>query len=380
MGVRALLERFDAWRGEGRTLALATVIETSGSTYSKPGHRILIADSHEWQGLVSGGCLEGDLALQAEQVRRDGIARVITYDLRGDADGVFGLGIGCDGLLRILLQRLDPAHDFAPFATIATAIRGPAPAALLTVTAPGGGLAVGDTLVRVAGTTLAAGLAPDLADRLAPLLARAPAAGTGSDPGSNPGDGTGAVVALPGAFAPAAALLTAIEPLPRLLVLGAGPDVAPLLLFARQLDFHVTVYDHRPAATGRADLAAADALITAPPAALATQVDLSGFAAAIVMSHHLDSDRSYLQSLAGTAIDYLALLGPRHRRERLLRELGDAGRGLAGRLRGPAGLDLGHGTPEGIALAIAAELVATRHGRSARPLSGADAPEVHHGH
>jgi xanthine/CO dehydrogenase XdhC/CoxF family maturation factor len=368
MGVRALLERFDAWRGEGRTLVLATVIETGGSTYSKPGHRILIADSHEWQGLVSGGCLEGDLALQAEQVRRDGIARVITYDLRGNADGVFGLGIGCDGLLRILLQRLDPAHDFAPFAAIAAAIRGSAPAALLAVTAPGGGLAVGDTLVRVAGSTLASGLQPRLAEQLAPLLERS----------ATPVTGTGTVIALPAPFSPATALLTAIEPLPRLLVLGAGPDVAPLLLFARQLDYHVTVYDHRPASTGRPDLAAADTLITAPPGELPARVDLDGVAAAVVMSHHLDSDRSYLQALAGTTIGYLALLGPRHRRERLLRELGDAGRGLAGRLRGPAGLDLGHATPEGIALAIAAELVATRHGRTARPLSGAGAREVHH--
>lgn len=356
MGLRTLFERFDAWRAEGRTLVLATVIETSGSTYSKAGHRILIADSHEWQGLVSGGCLEGDLALQAEQVRHDGEARVVTYDLRGDADGVFGLGVGCDGLLRILLQRLDPATGWEPMAGSVAAVRDGQPGTLLTVTAPGGGLAAGATLLRAGDRQVATGLDAATAGALAAVLARSVAR-------------TGAVALAP-PFAPATALLTAVDPLPRLLVLGAGPDVAPLLAFARPLDYHVTLYDHRPASTARPDLTAADRIVTAPATDLARHVDLDGCAAAVVMSHHLDSDRSYLAALAGTAIPYVALLGPRHRRERLLRELGAAGRGLAGRLRGPAGLDLGHDTPEGIALAIVAELAAVRHGRSARPLSG----------
>lgn len=356
MGLRTLFERFDAWRAGGQTFVLATVIETSGSTYSKAGHRILIADSHEWQGLVSGGCLEGDLALQAEQVRRDGLARVVTYDLRGDADGVFGLGVGCDGLLRILLQRLDPATGWEPMAGIAAAVRDGRPGTLLTITAPGGGLAAGATLLRAGERHVVTGLDAAATGALALVLARA---GTGA-----------ATVALPDPLAPAKALLTPVEPLPRLLVLGAGPDVAPLLAFAQPLDFHVTIYDHRPASTARAELAGADRIVTAPPGELARHVDLDGCAAAVVMSHHLDSDRSYLAALAGTGIPYVALLGPRHRRERLLRELGAAGRGLAGRLRGPAGLDLGHDTPEGIALAIVAEIAAVRHGRSARPLSG----------
>lgn len=359
MGLRTLFERFDGWRAEGRTLALATVIETSGSTYSKAGHRILIADSHAWQGLVSGGCLEGDLAAQAEQVRRDGEARVVTYDLRGDAGGVFGLGVGCEGLLRILLQRLDPATGWEPMASIVAAVRDGRPGALLVVTDPGGGLAPGATLLQVAGRQVATGVNPAAAAALLPVLAR-------------PGPGAG-VVALPSPFAPATALVATLEPLPRLLVLGAGPDAVPLVGFARQLDFHVTVYDHRPASTARPDLAVADHIVTAPPGELARHADLDGCAAAVVMSHHLDSDRSYLAALATTAIPYVALLGPRHRRERLLRELGVAGRGFTGRLRGPAGLDLGHDTPEGIALAIVAELAAARHGRSAQPLSGAAA-------
>ncbi len=124
---KALLARFESWRAERRVLALATVVATEGSTYTKAGHRILIADSGEWQGLVSGGCLEGDLAEHARRVVATGTPELVTYDLRGDQEELFGLGVGCDGLLRILLQRLVPADDYEPFDRIARVWRGDRP-------------------------------------------------------------------------------------------------------------------------------------------------------------------------------------------------------------------------------------------------------------
>lgn len=356
MGTRALLERFATWRASGRPLVLATVVATAGSTYSKPGHRILIAASDEWQGLVSGGCLEGDLALHAERVRSDGVARVIDYDLRMEAGDVFGLGVGCDGFIRVLLQRLDPDRGFEPFATLARHLADGPAAPYLVVTAPQGELAPGATLVGGpdGGTALAHDLSPAATRALLPLLTAA---------GARPAPAT-----LPGATAPGA-LTGRLAPLPRLLVLGAGPDVPPLVTMARLLDFHVTVYDHRPASTGRPELAPADRIVTAPAVELARHVALDGVAAAVVMSHHLESDGHYLAALARSAAPVVALLGPRARRERLLAGLGADAAALAGRLRSPAGLDLGHDTPAGIALAIVAELCARLHGRTGQPLA-----------
>jgi xanthine dehydrogenase accessory factor len=355
VGTRALLERFATWRAAGRPLVLATVVATSGSTYSKPGHRILIAASDEWQGLVSGGCLEGDLALHAERVRADGVARVIDYDLRMEAGDVFGLGVGCDGFIRVLLQRLDPDRGFEPFATLARHIAEGPPAPYLVVTAAHGELAPGATLVGApdGGTALAHDLTPAATRRLLPLLTAA---------GARPAPAT-----LPGAATPGA-LTGRLELLPRLLVLGAGPDVPPLVTMARLLDFHVTVYDHRPGSTARPDLAGADRIVTATPADLPREVALARVAAAVVMSHHLESDGQYLAALARSPVPAIALLGPRARRERLLAGLGADAAALAGRLRSPAGLDLGHDTPAGIALAIVAELCARLHGRSGQPL------------
>lgn len=316
MSDKALLTRFDAWRSEGRTLVLATVVGTAGSTYTKAGQRMLIADSGDYQGLVSGGCLEGDLAAHAREVIASGQARVVTYDLRGENEELFGLGIGCDGLLRILLQRLSPDAEYEPFARIADLLRGDAPAPCAIVLADRGELRVGDTLFAATGP-----VTDDV-------------------------------------------LRTELRPLPRLLVLGAGPDAAPVVTLADLLGWRITVVDHRPAYLERPDFTVADARVCAPADTLATQVTLTHFAAAIVMSHHLATDRSYLAALAPCAIPYIGLLGPPGRRDRLLRELGDAAGSLRGRLHGPAGLDIGADSPESIALSILGQVHATgRHRR-----------------
>ncbi|MBL8202250.1 MAG: XdhC family protein [Chromatiales bacterium] len=318
MSTKALLRRFDAWRAEGRTLVLATVVDTAGSTYTKAGHRILIADSGDYQGLVSGGCLEGDLASHAREVIASGEARLITYDLRGGNDELFGLGIGCDGLLRILLQRLSPEGDYEPFTRMAHIQRGDTPCHCAVLLADRGEFRTGDTLFDAV----------------------------------NPADGS----------SQADVLYTTLRPLPRLLVLGAGPDATPVVTLADLLGWRITVVDHRPAYLDRPAFAIADGRVCAPADTLAKQVTLALFAAAIVMSHHLATDRSYLAALAPSAIPYIGLLGPPGRRDRLLRELGDAAGALGDRLHGPAGLDIGADSPESIALSILGEIHAmTRH-------------------
>ena len=161
-----------------------------------------------------------------------------------------------------------------------------------------------------------------------------------------------------------------VAPPPRLLVCGAGPDAEPVARHARALGWPVTVVDHRPAYVDTPERFAGADVVRADPERLAAAIDLDAVTAAVVMSHHLPSDAGYLRSLAAAAAPgYVGLLGPRPRRERLMAELGAAANGLAGRLRGPVGLDVGAVTPEGIALAIVAELHAYVTGRPGSPCS-----------
>jgi xanthine dehydrogenase accessory factor len=129
------------------------------------------------------------------------------------------------------------------------------------------------------------------------------------------------------------------------------------------LGWRCTVVDHRQAYIDNGDFAAAAATHRVPVDELSDRLDLATFDMAIVMSHHLASDRSYLRQLAGTDMDYIGLLGPANRRERLLSELGDVAERLTGRLKGPAGLDIGGRGPAPIALSIVAQMQTELHRR-----------------
>jgi xanthine/CO dehydrogenase XdhC/CoxF family maturation factor len=154
---------------------------------------------------------------------------------------------------------------------------------------------------------------------------------------------------------------------PRILLLGAGPDALPVFGFAEPLGWKVTLYDHREAYTDAARFPGAERVVNARPEALAAQLPLDEFDAAVVMSHHLASDLAYLRALAASRIGYVGLLGPAPRRERLQSELGATAALLAGRLRSPVGLALGGRSSASIALAIVAEIHAWLYGRTGGP-------------
>jgi xanthine/CO dehydrogenase XdhC/CoxF family maturation factor len=163
--------------------------------------------------------------------------------------------------------------------------------------------------------------------------------------------------------------VASIAPPPRVLLLGGGPDVRPVVTLADFLGWKVTVVDHRSAYLDAARFPASARLVETPAAQVASAIRLDDFDAAIVMSHHLDSDLLYLRALASAHVPYVGLLGPAARREKLLGDLGDQAISLRARLRAPVGLDIGGRTPEAIALSIVGEVQAALSGRGGRPFS-----------
>jgi len=288
----SLLQFYDARKARAESLVLVTVFETEGSTYSKAGAQMLVDQNGIFRGMLSGGCLEGDLAIRAQQVLETGAAQTVTYDLAQNDDELWGMGVGCDGLMRMVLQPLLAKDGYTPFAEIADILRGDSAA---EISIPVGG------------------------------------------------DSTDELVVL-------------VEPPPNVLVLGAGLDAEPVVRFATELGWRCTVVDHRQAYIDNGDLSAAEMTLCAPADELSKRLDLSRYRMAIVMSHHLASDRTYLTQLAATDIGYIGLLGPRNRRDRLLAELGSVAKQLQGRVHGPAGLPIGARGPAPIALSIVAQM------------------------
>src|SRR5690348_10987538 len=136
MSLHRLIPLFERARLSHEPLVLATVIRTGGSTYAKPGAQMLIAGNGEYAGLLSGGCLEGDLREHARTVLAAGAARIVSYDLRSKDDQLFGLGAGCEGAMDILLTRHGPEDgDWQPLDSMESAHRDGSPLRLGFVTA-----------------------------------------------------------------------------------------------------------------------------------------------------------------------------------------------------------------------------------------------------
>src|SRR5436309_1820251 len=104
--LQAIVDAYVEARARGERMALATVFHVEGSAYRRPGARMLITESGQTVGTISGGCLESDVMERAAQVVETGEPRVIEYDTRGNEDIVWGLGLGCNGVVRVLLESL----------------------------------------------------------------------------------------------------------------------------------------------------------------------------------------------------------------------------------------------------------------------------------
>ncbi|HTX24443.1 MAG TPA: XdhC family protein [Steroidobacteraceae bacterium] len=326
-----LLPLYRRARAADSPFALAVVVHTSGSTYRKPGALMAIAADGTYAGLLSGGCLEGDLCEHARAVIATGKPHTVTYNTGGSDDALWGLGVGCEGAMQILLLRVGPAEDWQPVAHLERALsQHERTAVAIAVESRSPEIAAGRVLLP--GT--------DSPEEAAALIARVAQSTRPTWLESS----TVRLFALPLALPP------------RLLLLGGGPDAAPIVDLAARLMWKVTVFDHRPAYAQAEHFPAAERVALGRPQELARVLDLSAYEAAVVMSHHLPSDLEYLRTLAASPIGYAGLLGPPHRREKLLGDLGGAAEALRGRLHAPVGLDLGGRTPESIALSIVAEI------------------------
>jgi xanthine dehydrogenase accessory factor len=359
--LQQLLPLFERERAAARSMVMATVLRTSGPTYSKPGALMLISDRGEYAGVLSGGCLEGDLLEHSRRVLRDGVAQLISYDMRGPDDLLFGLGSGCEGAMDILLQRLDPQTHWQPMQRLTQAWHAQRPQSLLLIARStnaswpcGAGMFSDDGVVF-------GGAMADSGELLSSVRALATRS-LQHDSSRYLAQG------LPGFD------LLALHQAPpvQVLLLGAGPDAQPVAQFAALLGWQVTVIDHRPHYARAARFNGARAVLDTGPAGLRDLLEqvAVAFDAAIIMSHHLATDLAYLRAIADTSIPYVGLLGPIVRRDRLLAQMGPLATRLSGRLRAPVGLDLGAGGPQSIALAIVAELQGTLAGRvNVEPMS-----------
>jgi xanthine/CO dehydrogenase XdhC/CoxF family maturation factor len=354
----------------GEPALLATVVQVSGSTYRRPGARMLVTPAGRRIGCVSGGCLEADIARRGWQLTESGHAALITYDATADEDVQWGLGLGCNGVVRVLIERLTaPAGDHHPRILDArTNGRTACAVALVFAADATAGASPGARLiVDESGHPLLNEFPSDLSDDV--LTAARSAIAQGQSLNQTFQTPAGRVDVF----------IEFVEPPPTLLIVGAGFDAVPLADAASAIGWRVTVADRRARYATKEHFPTADECVVCPADELARHVAIDRRTFAVIMNHHYPDDLAALGVLLDSPAGYVGLLGPSHRREKLLHDLAEqCGRrptpAQLARLHGPVGLDCAAETPSEVAAAIVAEMLAARSARPAGFLRDLEGP------
>jgi xanthine dehydrogenase accessory factor len=367
--LQALVETYEQISRLEQRAALATVVKIGGSAYRRPGARMLVTQDGDSVGTISGGCLEHDVIVRSQQVIATGKAVIVKYDTTFDEDTIWGLGLGCNGIVYILIECIELKHEPNPLAFIAECSQQQQAGVLATVFSIAGraNLKVGSHLMLHPSRAVYSDLTE--AGLLQMVLTDARIACVNQQSASKSYLAAGSMIEV---------FINVIQPPVPLVIFGAGHDVAPVVQFAKALGWHVTVVDPRCSDASLARFQTADRVLPIRLETVSQQVALNHHTMTLVMTHNYLYDSKLLQLLLAAPVGYIGMLGPKHRTDRVLQELRSKGRVYSQaqleRLYSPVGIDIGAETPEEVALAIISEIQAVLANRSSGFLRNRQGP------
>lgn len=348
-----------------RKVALATVVKVRGSSYRSPGARMLITDEGTWVGSISGGCLEGDALRKARQVMNDGKAITVTYDTREESNQNLGIGLGCNGVIDVLLEPIDASQANNIISIFEKLIVIKEPVAMATVFSSTG-LNAAKLLIDSNGQAIVDGVSLSLknvieADLHTLFDQKKSFAKTY--------DYKNEIIEV---------FLELIQPSVSLIIFGGGFDARPVSQLAKSLGWNVSVTDECVAHIAPVFFPSADKLSLCQRDFVDRDFDITPYTACVLMSHNYDYDRDVLKKLLKTETPYIGILGPRKRFDKMLGEFAENGiqiqPGDLHRIHSPIGLDIGAETPDEIAISIISEIQGKFANRSGGFLKYRDAP------
>ena len=351
--LKDIIAAFEQVENRTTTTALATLVKASGSTYRRPGARMLMTSQGQMVGSLSGGCLEGDVFEQAQVVMTSGKPIVVQYDTMSDDDIIWGLGLGCNGIVQILIERVEEESPFNPLTFLTECFRCRQTGVLATVFHIEGQInaQVGTRLMVYPDGTLKSNM--EDADLVAQLH---------DDAWNALNDTRSTVKAYPFPTGKAEVFIEVIQPPVPVMIFGAGHDAVPLVRLAQELGWYITLVDNRKVETTRERFSSADEVILSRPESIGNCLHINNRTMAVVMTHNYLHDLEILKILLPSPVRYLGILGPKSRTEKLLQDLQEQGmiptENQLQRLYSPVGLNIGADTSEEIALSIVAEIKA----------------------
>jgi len=364
---RAIVEQHRKIDFSKRRAALATVIKVHGSSYRSPGARMLITDDGRWVGSISGGCLEGDALRKARQVMTESQGITVTYDTREESNQNLGIGLGCNGVIDVLIEPVVPASVTNPVTLFERFLAEQQPLVLATVYAPA--KYAGDKYFMTF-----QGEFTSCAQRPAPAMLTEDMhrlfASRKSEARTYSVNGEALDV-----------FIELIQPTVSLIIFGGGFDARPVSQLAKSMGWDVQVTDECVAHIAPVFFPDADRLSLCQREFIDRDFVVTPYTACVLMSHNYDYDRDVLQKLITKETPYIGILGPRKRFDKMIEEFTQQGIALTSdqlsRIHSPIGLDIGAEAPDEIAVSIIAEIQSVFANRSGGFLKYRTGP-IHH--
>jgi len=347
----------EKWQGEGKRVALATIVHVWGSAPRPLGSRMAISSDGDIAGSVSGGCVEGAVVEAARTVIESGDPKLERFDVTNDE--AWSVGLTCGGVLEVFIAVLDSGakihqaleEELAAehISTLATVVDGPGAGSQLLIRSDGS--RVGDLGSPDLNTW--ASWATDYDLRGDPAGRRTVETRDGE------------VTPEKGPFDVIDVFFETCGPLPKLIVIGAVHVAIPLVSFARTMGYRTIVVDPRTIFATEERFSHAHEIIVKWPEEALAEIGINETASVAVLSHDLKIDVPALRAALASPARYVGALGSKKtqaKRVVALQEAGVTDEQIA-RIHSPIGLDIGGRKAEEIALSVIAEIVAASHGR-----------------
>ena len=369
--LQEIVNAFGNAKKQGKQTALATVVLVEGSSYRRAGARMLLTEDGQLTGAISGGCLEGDALRKARLVITQNKPMLVTYDTMDDDDAKFGVGLGCNGIIHILIEPLSENESRNPIELFRQFLANREPVVFITLFSLKNkkGDQPGTCLLISSDKKVSGNLADNIL--LETLLEEAEFAFKSGISNVKNYDFDQEYTCF----------IELVQPVISLVVFGAGNDAIPLLNFAAVLGWEVTLVDGRANYASIGRFPTVKQIIIAKPENALEDIILDSRTAIVLMTHNYNYDLGILKQLLSKDLPYIASLGPKKRLIRMLDELAeegmDLGEGKIDNIYGPAGLDIGSENADEIALSIIAEIQAVFKGRDGASLRNKPANNQH---
>lgn len=347
-----------------RKAALVTVVKVRGSSYRSPGARMLITDDGRWVGSISGGCLEGDALRKARTVMSGKTPMTVTYDTSEESNQNLGIGLGCNGVIDVLIEPVASDDLNNPIAQFNSVINTKEPLALATIfDGPG----IAEKLLITSSNTLSnqfsnPSLTKLVSDDLIKLF---------DSKQSRAINYTVSGLSYE-------VFVELVQPSLSLIIFGGGFDARPVSELAKSLGWNVSVTDECVAHIAPIFFPTADKLSLCQREFIDRDFEINPYTACVLMSHNYEYDRDVLKKLLNTQTPYIGILGPRKRFDKMQQEFKKLEIKLSDfdfqRIHSPIGLDIGAEAPDEIALSIISEIQSKFTNRAGGFLKNLDGP------